>query len=371
MSGKCCNLFVTDSYAAQYDQMTDNKAETTVSRRQYLAGTGVVGVGSLAGCLGGGGGGNAETLTLGTINVFPMMQYFVIERQGWYDELDVDIEVKTFGGGPPLVQAYQSGTLDLAYVGISPGLVGLANGVDSTVVAANVLEPNVMVANGTFRDYWEEYGAEAFAQFREQEGRKPTFATLPAGSTPDVFLRYWLQEKLGLSTDAVEIVGQSPSALQSTLLSGNADGGSVIEPIATRTARDDGSIEPFRYAEPIMPGQPGAVLQPEQTLVDDRPGLVEALVDIHVRATEFINNDRIAAADMASEVVGTDVLPAEIAREAIQSRAATFISDSRQIVDKSLVYNEFHQQLGNVDTDLAESDVFDHSFYEGVVDGGE
>jgi NitT/TauT family transport system substrate-binding protein len=345
--------------------------ETTVSRRQYLAGTGVVGVGSLAGCLGGGGGGNAETLTLGTINVFPMMQYFVIERQGWYDELDVNIEVKTFGGGPPLVQAYQSGTLDLAYVGISPGLVGLANGVDSTVVAANVLEPNVMVANGTFRDYWEEYGAEAFAQFREQEGRKPTFATLPAGSTPDVFLRYWLQEKLGLSTDAVEIVGQSPSALQSTLLSGNADGGSVIEPIATRTARDDGSIEPFRYAEPIMPGQPGAVLQPEQTLVDDRPGLVEELVDIHVRATEFINNDRLAAADMASEVVGTDVLPAEIAREAIQSRAATFISDPRQIVDKSLVYNEFHQQLGNVDTDLAESDVFDHSFYEGVVDGGE
>ncbi len=145
----------------------------------------------------------------------------------------------------------------------------------------------------------------------------------------------------------------------------------MIEPIATRTARDDGSIEPFRYAEPIMPGQPGAVLQPEQTLVDDRPGLVEELVDIHVRATGFINNDRIAAADMASEVVGTDVLPAEIAREAIQSRAATFISDPRQVVDKSLVYNEFHQQLGNVDTDLAESDVFDHSFYEGVTDGGE
>jgi len=94
--------------------MTDDKAETTVSRRQYLAGTGVVGVGGLAGCLGGGGGGTAETLTLGTINVFPMMQYFVIERQGWYDELDVDIEVKTFGGGPPLVQAYQSGTLDLS-----------------------------------------------------------------------------------------------------------------------------------------------------------------------------------------------------------------------------------------------------------------
>jgi NitT/TauT family transport system substrate-binding protein len=38
-------------------------------------------------------------------------------------------------------------------------------------------------------------------------------------------------------------------------------------------------------------------------------------------------------------------------------------------VDKSLVYNDFHQQLGSVDRDLTESDVFDHSFYEQVSDG--
>ncbi|MEZ3117144.1 ABC transporter substrate-binding protein [Halobaculum sp. MBLA0147] len=352
--------------------MTDDTTSTTVSRRDLLR-TGAAGVAGttagLSGCLG--GGGSSTTLTLGTINVFPMMQYFVIDQQGWYeDELDAEIEVKTFGGGPPLVQAYQSGSLDLAYVGISPGLVGIANGVASKVVAANVLEPNVMVGSETFRSYWNEHGKQAFERFREEEGRKPTFATLPAGSTPDVFLRFWLQEKLGLSTDVVKIVGQSPSALQSTLLSDNADAGSVIEPIATRLARDDGTVEPFRYAKPIMPGQPGAVLQPSQSLIDDQPDLVRSLVDLHVRATEFIQNDRETAADMASEVVGTDVLPTEIARAAINSKASTFISDPAKIVDKSLVYNDFHQQLGNVDTDLSEDDVFDRSFYEEVSSGG-
>jgi NitT/TauT family transport system substrate-binding protein len=349
--------------------MTD---EISLSRRQLLrtGGTGAAALSTgLSGCLG--GGGSSTTLTLGTINVFPMMQYFVIDQQGWYeDELDVTIDVKTFGGGPPLVQAYQSGTLDLAYVGISPGLVGIANGVASKVVAANVLEPNVMVGSGTFQSYWNEHGKDAFAKFREEKGRKPTFATLPAGSTPDVFLRYWLERKLGLSTDVVKIVGQSPSALQSTLLSGKADAGSVIEPIATKLARDDGTVEPFRYAEPIMPGQPGAVLQPNQALIDEQPDVVQSLVDLHVRATEFIQNNRLEAADMASQVVGTDVLPKETARAAIQSKASTFISDPKQIVDKSLVYNEFHQQLGNVDTDLSESDVFDHSFYEEVSSGG-
>lgn len=329
----------------------------------------MTGATALGGCVGGGGSGG-ETLTLGTLDVFPMMQHFVIQRQGWYDELDADIEVETFGGGPPLVQAYQSGSLDLAYVGISPGLVGIANGVDSKVVAANVLEPNVMVAGERFRGYWNEHGSDAFRVFREEVGRKPSFATLPAGSTPDVFLRFWLEEALGLSTDVVSINGQSPSALQSTLLTGKVDGGSVIEPIATKLARDDGGVEPFRYAAPIMPGQPGAVLQPSQALIDDQPALVRSLVETHVRATEFVRENRDEAAKMASEVIGTEILPVETARTAIRSPASTFVSDPREIVDKSLVYNDFHQQLGNVDTDLTESDVFDHSFHDEVTSSG-
>jgi NitT/TauT family transport system substrate-binding protein len=323
----------------------------------------------LAGCSGSTGG-TPDSLTLGTINVFPMMQHFVIEQQGWYDELDPTIKLKTFGGGPPLVQAYASGSLDLAYVGISPGLVAIANGVNSKVVAANVVEPNVMVGDAEWRQYWSDHGADAFERFRQDKGRKPRFATLPAGSTPDVFLRFWITEKLGLDLDVVEIVGQSPSALQSTLSAGRADAGSVIEPIPTQLLNDsDSDMEPFRYAGRIMPGQPGAVLQPSQKLVNDQPDLVEQLVEIHVRATDFITENREEAAGMASEVVGSDVLPKDVAVQAINSPASSFISDPHRIVEKSLIYNEFQQQLGSVDTDLAEGDVFDHSFYETVSDG--
>lgn len=324
-----------------------------------------------AGCLGGGGGSTPDSLTLGTLNVFPMMQYFVIEQQGWYDDLEPDITVQTFGGGPPLVQAYASGNLDFAYVGISPGLVAIANDVSSQVVAANVHEPNVMVADTEFRSYWTEHGAEAFEQFRADKGRKPRFATLPAGSTPDVFLRYWITRVLELDLDVVEIVGQSPSALQSTLSTGNADGGSAIEPIPTSLQENpDSDMEPFRFAGEIMPGQPGAVLQPSQALVDDNPDFVRELVEIHVRATNFIHENRERAAEMASAVIGEDILSPDVAKRAINSPASNFISNPRRIVEKSLVYNDFHQQLGSVDADLSEADVFDHGFYEAVTGGG-
>jgi NitT/TauT family transport system substrate-binding protein len=325
----------------------------------------------LAGCLNVGGGSSPDSLTLGTLNVFPMMQYFVIDQQGWYDDLGPDIEVQTFGGGPPLVQAYASGNVDFAYVGISPGLVAIANGVASSVVAANVTEPNVMVGSGEFRSYWTDYGADAFEQFRADKGRKPKFATLPAGSTPDVFLRYWITEVLGLSLDVVEILGQSPSALQSTLSTGNADGGSAIEPVPTLLEENpDSDMKPFQYAGEIMPGQPGAVLQPSQQLLDENPDFVQELVNVHVRATSFIHENRTTAAEMASEVIGSEILTADVATKAINSPASNFISNPQRVVDKSLVYNDFHQQLGSVDTDLAESDVFEHSYYQ-EASGGE
>jgi NitT/TauT family transport system substrate-binding protein len=348
--------------------------ERRVCRRDVLRTAGGVATGvaaGVAGCLGVGGGSTPDSLTLGTLNVFPMMQYFVIDQQGWYDDLGPDIEVQTFGGGPPLVQAYASGDIDFAYVGISPGLVAIANGVSSKVVAANVLEPNVMVGSSEFRSYWVEHGVDSFERFRSDRGRKPRFATLPAGSTPDVFLRYWITEVLGLDLDVVEIIGQSPSALQSTLSTGNADGGSAIEPVPTILQENpETDMEPFRYAGEIMPGQPGAVLQPSQSLVDDSPDLVQELVDIHVRATGFIHENRSRAAEMASEVVGSDILSTDVATRAINSPASNFISNPERVVDKSLVYNDFHQQLGSVDTDLSESDVFDHSFYEEASSGG-
>jgi NitT/TauT family transport system substrate-binding protein len=64
------------------------------------------------------------------------------------------------------------------------------------------------------------------------------------------------------------------------------------------------------------------------------------------------------------------VLPKAVAVQAINSPASNFISNPHRIVEKSLVYNDFHQQLGSVDADLSEGDVFDHSFYDQVSDGG-
>jgi len=49
-----------------------------------------------------------------------------------------------------------------------------------------------------FARRYESEGADAFAQFEAETGSRFEFGTFPPGSVPDITLRYWLVEELGL-----------------------------------------------------------------------------------------------------------------------------------------------------------------------------
>ncbi|MFB6286846.1 MAG: ABC transporter substrate-binding protein [Candidatus Bipolaricaulia bacterium] len=340
------------------------------SRRRFLGtlGKSAVGLG-LMGPFPAQVGRSQAPLRLGFIPVYPMMQYFVAREQGWYEEAGIPIEASRFSSGPPIVQALAAGELDLAYIGISPAAVSIARGVPAQVVAANVKEPNVILANERLRSLWEQYGAEAFARFREAEGRRAKIVTLPEGSTPDILLRFWIIERLGLDLEAsIEIVPVgAPQVLQS-IARGDVDGASVIEPSPTLIAERGFPFEPIAFADEILPGQPGAVVEVTQGLLNDQPERVEALTEIHLEATKFVQDNPDQTAEFASAVIGPQALPVEIAREALDSRATCFISDPHAITDGTLVYNDLQNRLGIVDRQLEVPDVFDFSFYDRMVD---
>ena len=42
------------------------------------------------------------------------MQHFVMQEEGYYDELSVDVTVERFSNGPSLVKAFASGDTDVA-----------------------------------------------------------------------------------------------------------------------------------------------------------------------------------------------------------------------------------------------------------------
>ncbi|SHH25889.1 ABC transporter substrate-binding protein [Halobaculum gomorrense] len=341
---------------------------TGPSRRSYLKGLGTAGAAGLtgaAGCLGGGGEGGPVTVAY--MPIYPDMQYFVMQEEGYFDEIDREVEGKQFPSGPAIVKAFASGDIDVAMFGIVPAMIVIDRGIPAEVVAANVVEPMAIMAHEDFHPLWEQNDPKAaFEQWRADTGSTFSFGTFPEGSVPDILLRYWLIDEHGLEPGtAAEVLGLGgASAVFQGLANGEIDGTSIMEPVPTRVEAEGLPYSPLALAGEFMPGQPAAV-----TLMKDEvrnTAFAEQFVEQHVRATAFTNANPDAAAEHASAVIGEQNLPVSIAKRAMASPLSNFISNPHEIRSGTKVFAEYAKRLGKTDQRLTMDQVFDYDPYDAV-----
>lgn len=341
-----------------------------LSRRRYLQGLGGAATAGLAGCTGVfGGGGGPDSLTLAYMPIYPDMQHFVLQEEGYYDELDAEIDARQFSDGPSIIQAYASGELDVALFGIVPAMIVIDKGIAAKVIAANIEEPMAIMTRNEFRSYWADApdARTAFEDWADDHGSF-TFVTFPPGSVPDILLRYWLVDTHGIdpdSFDAVEIKGPGgANAVFSALASGSADGTSIMEWVPTKVTQNELPFGVLATASDIMPGQPAAV-----TLMNDDvrdTDLATQFVRQHQRATEFINANPSKSAEDAVAVIGQNSLDTETARQALDSPLANFITDPRRIEAGTEIFADFAHSFEKTSEELAIDQIFDFEVYDGL-----
>jgi hypothetical protein len=337
------------------------------SRRRFLQATGTAATITAAGCLGGGGGTGSESLSVAWMPIYPDMQYFVMQEEGYFDEIDADIEGQLFTDGPSIVQAYASGDIDVAMFGIVPAMIVIDKGISAKVVTSNIEEPMGILAHEDFAAMWDPTDAAgSFQQWEAQTGSKFTFGTFPEGSVPDILLRYWLINEHGLEPgEAANIIGPGgASAVFQGLANGEFDGTSIMEPVPTRTLENDLPYEFISVSGDFMPGQPAAV-----TLMNDEVRDTQAAIDFveqHQRATEFIQQNRQTAAGHASTVIGEQSLPVPIAERAMESPLANFTTDPHRIESGTEIFAEYAATLGKTEAQLTTEEIFDYSVYDGL-----
>lgn len=347
--------------------MTDRP--TNLTRRRYLhAAGGVASTVGLAGCLGSAGG-SLDSLTVAYMPIYPDMQHFVMQEEGFYDELDADIDARQFPDGPTIIQAYASGELDVALFGIVPAMIVIDKGIEAKVVAANIEDAMAIITRESFRPYWDGAGDAkgAFEDWAADHGTF-TFATFPPGSVPDILLRYWLVNVHGIDPDgfdAVEVKGPGgANAVFSALSSGSADGTSIMEWVPTKVAQNGLPFEILATAGEFMPGQPAAV-----TLMNDdvrETDVATQFVRQHRRATAFIGDHPARAAEDAVAVIGENSLDVETARRALNSPMANFITDPRRIEEGTRIFADFAHRFEKTSEVLSIDQIFDYSVYDGL-----
>ncbi|WP_435195625.1 ABC transporter substrate-binding protein [Natronomonas sp. EA1] len=340
---------------------------TGISRRTYLAGIGATAAAGLAGCTSLTGGGGTDSITVAYMPIYPDMQYFVMQEEGYFSEIDAEVEGKQFTDGPSIVKAYASGDIDIGMFGIVPAMIVIDRGIAAKVTAANIVEPMGILAHEDFATMWDpEDAAGSFEQWEAETGNTFTFGTFPEGSVPDILLRYWLINEHGLEPGkAAQVIGAGgASAVFQGLANEEFDGTSIMEPVPTKVQTEGLPYEFIATAAEFMPGQPAAV-----TLMNDdvrTSDVGSQFVAQHQRATDFINANRDTAAEHASTVIGEQSLPPETAKKAMESPLSNFITDPHEIESGTKIFAEYANRLGKTDKELTMEQVFDYSVYDNL-----
>ncbi len=311
----------------------------------------------------------ATRLRVAYIPILPMAQLFVIQAEGWAAQAGLDLVLTSFSSGPAMVQALASGRFDVAYVGIGPAMVARAHGVDLKVVAANGADEIALLGRGAFAAGWAKAAspAAAFAAFRRTTGRKVRIASLPKGSVPDTVLQYWLQRVAQVAPTDVAVLGFGENRLQQALLAGSVDAASTLEPALTLVQERDPTARVLVRGGTMFPGQPGAVLAVTRTLIETHRDAVQALVGLHIRATDLLRQHPHRAAADLERTLGKGLLTEATLFQAVTSAATHPIADPRLLVAATGRLNAFQAGLDHMPPLQDVAGMFDASFYTAAI----
>jgi NitT/TauT family transport system substrate-binding protein len=336
-----------------------------ITRRRLLqtAGAGAIAT-TLTGCLGQGSD-SLGSITVAYVPIYPNVQHYVMEREGYYDDVPAEITVKRFSSGPSVVTAFASGDVDVALFGITPAMVLADRGSQAGVLAANSRNGFKIMGTSELVELYEEEGTAVFDRFAQENGRKIRFGVPPDGSVPDIVLRYWMQEDLDAGEmDAVINKSKVPPAKAvQTIQAGDIDATIVQEPFAAIIGREDGYSE-LEWSGTVLENHPVTVLFANQQVID-ASDIAQSLVEQHTAATKFTANSPDVAASHAASVIGSGVSE-ELAKAAMESRASDFISDPHGITDQTATMGEFVANVGNIDEAVPTEELFAFGPYDAI-----
>jgi len=337
-----------------------------LSRRGLLQKTGISAIAAtgFAGCLGRGGG-SLDSVTVAYVPIFPNMQHYVMEQEGYYEDVPRDVTVERFSSGPSVVKAFASGDVDVALFGITPAMVLADRGKEAGILAANSKNGFKIMGTTELAERYDQDGPATFERFEQEKGRKIRFGAPPDGSVPDIVLRYWIQEDLGVGEMASTINKSKvpPARAVQTIQSGDLDATIIQEPFATIIGQDERFGE-LAWSGDILSNHPVTVLFASQQVLDDSE-LAQSLVEQHTAATQFTAESPDTAAAHAASVIGSGVSE-ELATTAMDSQASDYISDPHAITDQATTMSEFVANVGNIEQPVGTENLFAFDPYDAI-----
>lgn len=237
-------------------------------------------------------GGSGDTVTIGYLPSDHDAALFVADAQGKFQENGINTKLVQFNNGGDLMTAMASGDVDVGYVGITPVLSSIANGVPVKVISAAQTEGSgIVVAKDS-----------GINDVSDLAGKK--IATPGEASIQHMLLTYYLEQN-GMSINDLKVSSMKVPSMNDALKTGKIDGMITFEPYVTIAEKNGAAV--LAGSQDILPDHPCCVVVASDKYIENHPNETQKILEIHENATDFINKNSDEAAGMLPSDIVSDV----------------------------------------------------------------
>lgn len=236
--------------------------------------------------------GSGDTVTIGYLPSDHDAALFVADAQGKFQENGINTKLVQFNNGGDLMTAMASGEVDVGYVGITPVLSSIANGVPVKVISAAQTEGSgIVVAKDAGID-----------DVTDLAGKK--IATPGEASIQHMLLTYYLKEN-GMDISDLKVSAMKVPSMNDALKTNKIDGMITFEPYVSIAEKNGAKV--LAGSQDILPDHPCCVVVASDKYIEKHPNETKKILEIHENATEFINKNTDEAAGMLPNDIVSDV----------------------------------------------------------------
>jgi NitT/TauT family transport system substrate-binding protein len=231
---------------------------------------------------------------------------YISRDKGWFEGEGLELATyESYVTGMALASALARGDIEVAYVCLVPAINAYANaGVSIKIVAGTHKYGYGLVVN-----------PDKIETVQDLEKPDIRIGCVREGGAVDVILRKTIDE-YHLDEDRVldNIQRMNPPSQVTAIEMGQLDAAFLPEQWATMA--EELGFEMLLTSQDVWPGMQGSVLVVKEELINSRPEIVEKLVEVSQRATDWCNLHPEEAAEVVArqlQAAGGEVFPAEAA----------------------------------------------------------
>ena len=265
---------------------------------------------------------------------------FVANSMGIFKKEGINVKLVPFRDGSEIIDAANSGLIDVAYCGISPTIMAIDNGNPIKIVASVNLEGSALVVNNN-------------SNIKTLKDLKGANIAIPRkGSVQDFLLRDLLSRN-NISINEVNITVSDVSYMPDSLLFNKFDAFIAWEPYPSVSKLEDNS-NVLLYSKDIWDGHPCCVVIATNDFAEKDAEDLKKFLRAHVEATYYINSNKDETALIVAKKLGTDV---DVEKEGLKH--VEFVSiPSDEFINNVFKFMEIQKQMGYVKNNLTKEMLF-------------